>query len=81
MGKQRKRKGKGLKKLPVTEMDVALKDSMHGRRRKEREILRQFVVPIPEALKRVAPKPQGQAASSSAKRRRQRKKRAKKAED
>lgn len=44
-GKQRIKKKKS-KRLPVTEMEKTLKDSIHGRKRKEKEILKQLIAPL-----------------------------------
>lgn len=53
-GKQRIKKKKS-KRLPVTEMEKTLKDSIHGRKRKEKEILKNLIPPmvIPKVKKPV----------------------------
>lgn len=43
-GKQHTKKKKS-KRLPTTEMERTLKDSIHGRRRTEREILKNLIPP------------------------------------
>ncbi|CAD2215914.1 hypothetical protein AGDE_00837 [Angomonas deanei] len=43
-GKQRVKKKKS-KRQPVTEMEKTLKDSIHGRKRKEKQILKVLVPP------------------------------------
>ncbi|CCW70232.1 unnamed protein product [Phytomonas sp. Hart1] len=43
-GKQKIRKKKS-KRAPVTEMERTLKDSIHGRKRKERTILKDLIPP------------------------------------
>lgn len=44
-GKQRVKKKKS-KRLPVTEMEKVLKDSIHGRKRAEAQILKNLVPPL-----------------------------------
>lgn len=44
-GKQRVKKKKS-KRLPVTEMERVLKDSIHGRKRTEAQILKNMVPPL-----------------------------------
>lgn len=44
-GKQRVKKKKS-KRLPVTEMEKVLKDSIHGRKRTEAQILKNLVPPL-----------------------------------
>lgn len=44
-GKQRLKKKKS-KRMPVTEMERTLKDSIHGRKRKEKEILKNLIPPL-----------------------------------
>eukprot|EP00796_Vickermania_ingenoplastis_P009150 gene9150-6431_t len=39
-------KKKKSKRLPVTEMEKTLKDSIHGRKRKEKEILKNLIAPL-----------------------------------
>mmetsp|Transcript_25788 Transcript_25788/g.29882 ORF Transcript_25788/g.29882 Transcript_25788/m.29882 type:complete len:118 (+) Transcript_25788:68-421(+) len=51
-GKQVKKRNRS-KRQPVTEMETTLKDSIHGRTRKERAILREL---IPPAVKHVTKK-------------------------
>ncbi|KPA86702.1 hypothetical protein ABB37_00796 [Leptomonas pyrrhocoris] len=43
-GKQRVKRKKS-KRLPVTEMEKTLKDSIHGRKRKEKSILKNLIPP------------------------------------
>lgn len=43
-GKQRMKKKKS-KRQPVTEMERTLKDSIHGRKRKEKDILKHLIPP------------------------------------
>ncbi|CCW64080.1 unnamed protein product [Phytomonas sp. EM1] len=53
-GKQRIRKKKS-KRAPVTEMERTLKDSIYGRKRKERAILKELLPPkITPKINRVA---------------------------
>lgn len=44
-GKQRIKKKKS-KRLPVTELEKTLKDSIHGRKRKEKDILKHLIPPL-----------------------------------
>lgn len=57
-GKQRVKRKKS-KRLPVTEMEKTLKDSIHGRKRKEKSILKDLIPP------KVAPKMNKIAVSAS----------------
>ncbi|AIN99125.1 hypothetical protein LPMP_260100 [Leishmania panamensis] len=57
-GKQRVKRKKS-KRLPVTDMERTLKDSIHGRKRKERSILKNVIPP------KMAPKMNKIAVSSA----------------
>lgn len=57
-GKQRVKRKKS-KRQPVTDMERTLKDSIHGRKRKERSILKDLIPP------RLAPKMNKVAVSSA----------------